>query len=127
MARRMRRSTPSYTTKPECPHCGSTITSVIYSPGPARGRKLRHRKCGVCLEKFKTYQQVDPLGSEESKILKRGTGGAVGTLEPDQVRDIRQHLKKRGGKDHQLIADLFGVCRTTVTRINLNVAYKHVS
>ena len=34
MARRMRRSTPSYTTKPECPHCGSTITSVIYSPGP---------------------------------------------------------------------------------------------
>jgi len=120
-------STPSYTTTPKCPHCNSTITSVIYSPGPARGTKLRHRKCAVCQTKFKTYQQVDPLGPELPKTLKVGKGGATGKLEPDDVREIRRQLKRRGGRDHQLIADLFGIARTTVTRINVNTAYKHVS
>ncbi len=120
-------ATPSYTTKPNCPHCNSTITSVIYSPGPARGRKLRHRKCAACQAKFKTYQQVNPLGPEVAQTLKKGRGGANGKLEPDDVREIRRQLQRRGGRDHQLIADLFGVARTTVSRIKSNTAYKHVS
>ena len=70
---------------------------------------------------------MDPLGPELPKTLKKGKGGASGKLEPDDVREIRLQLKKRGGKNHQLIADLFGIARTTVTRINVNTAYSHVN
>ncbi len=120
-------ATPSYTTTPNSPHRNRTLTSVIYSPGPARGRKLRHRNGAACQAKFKTYQQVDPLGPEVAQTLNRGKGGATGKLKPDDVREIRLQLQRRGGRDHQLIADLFGVARTTVSRIKSNTAYKHVS
>lgn len=108
---------PRYATLPPCIHCGSNDTSIIYSPGPARNRKLRWRRCNNCSTKFKTIQKINPLGEEISMDFTRG-------LHPDEVREIRQELKK--GKPHQLIADFHAVSRGVVTNINIRKSYKHV-
>ena len=113
-------ATPSYTTKPNCPHCNSTMTSVIYSPGPVRGRKHRWRRCATCGERFKTTQELDPRGPEQShKFLHTN-----GSLSVEQVRQIRAELAL--GKPHQLIADFMGIKRERVTNINTGANYKNI-
>ena len=112
--------TPSYTTKPNCPHCNSTITSVIYSPGPVRGRKHRWRRCAACGERFKTTQDLDPRGPEQSHKFLRTNG----SLSIEQVRQIRSELAL--GKPHQLIADFMGIARERVTNINCGNNYRNI-
>ena len=113
-------ATPSYTTKPNCPHCNSTMTSVIYSPGPVRGRKHRWRRCATCGERFKTTQELDPRGPEQShKFLHTN-----GSLSVEQVRQIRAELAL--GKPHQLIADFMGIKRERVTNINCGNNYRDI-
>ncbi len=113
-------ATPSYTTKPRCPYCNTTITSVIYSPGPVRGRKHRWRRCASCKEKFKTTQELNPRGLEQPhKFLKTN-----GSLSVEQVRYIRSELAL--GKPHQLIADFMGIKRERVTNINCGNNYQNI-